>query len=116
MSNRQFDIGWVRQSEAAQEESDGDLLLAFREQPENPRHVVDLARTWGMEFDSALTTCYRLISRGYLDVDKRDEVAGDHLLRLSERGRKRFPNPLPAPVAPGGGQATAGDGGPTAPG
>lgn len=59
----------------------------FRDEPDIPRHVVELAKHAEIGFEEALPAVLSLVSRDLLEIEKRDHVAGDHLVRLTRAGR-----------------------------
>lgn len=98
MADRGFDITWVRQAEIPEADTTGEgvgparpvedvLLDTLRILPDEPLHVVDLAKVAGPGFEETLRGVLNLVGRDQLEIVQRDEVAGDHLVRLTAQGR-----------------------------
>lgn len=97
MADRGFDITWVKQAEIPEADatvegvapaSVEDVLLdTLRSLPDEPLHVVDLAKVAGPGFEETLRGVLNLVGRDQLEIVQRDDVAGDHLVRLTAQGR-----------------------------
>jgi len=68
---------------------DDRLRQALVEWPES--HVVDLAAKLGVDFDEALRGVLRLAAHREVIIKRRDPVANDHLVALSDLPRRTFP-------------------------
>jgi hypothetical protein len=104
MATRDFDITWVKraptntrmegagsveQTDSARPHAER-LLGSFSDQPK-ALHVLDVAKASGVSFEEALRGVLHLVGENYLEIVERDKIAdADHLVRLTEKGRKEL--------------------------
>ncbi len=86
--SRQFDISWLDEATTTSGSGPDIAVLKVLQEANEPRHVVEVASALELDFKETLLTVLELAGSNYVTIVKRDDMAGDHLVELTARGRR----------------------------